>query len=56
MTRTFPVNGKFSPEQKEIYSIVLEAHRQSMEQAKPGNKWNLMREKSVEVIVEGLLV
>ena len=55
VTRTFPVNGKFSPEQKEIYSIVLEAHKQSMAQAKPGNKWNLMHEKSVEVIVEGLL-
>ena len=55
VTRTFPVNGKFSPEQKEIYSIVLEAHKQSMEQAKPGNRWNLMHEKSVEVIVEGLL-
>ena len=55
VTRTFPVNGKFSPEQKEIYSIVLEAHKQSMEQAKPGNKWNLMHEKSVEVIIEGLL-
>ena len=55
VTRTFPVNGKFSPEQKEIYSIVLEAHKQSMEQAKPGNKWNLMHEKSIEVIVEGLL-
>ncbi|MDC3322974.1 Xaa-Pro aminopeptidase [Gammaproteobacteria bacterium] len=55
VTRTFPVNGKFSPEQREIYSIVLEAHKQSMEQAKPGNKWNLMHEKSVEVIAEGLL-
>ncbi len=55
VTRTFPVNGKFSPEQKEIYSIVLEAHKQSMEQAQPGNKWNLMHEKSVEIIVEGLL-
>ena len=55
VTRTFLVNGKFSPEQREIYSIVLEAHKQSMEQAKPGNKWNLMHEKSVEVIVEGLL-
>jgi len=55
VTRTFPVNGKFTPEQKEIYSIVLEAHKQSMEQARPGNKWNLMHEKSVEVIVEGLI-
>ena len=55
VTRTFPVNGKFSAEQKEIYSIVLEAHHQSMNQAQPGNRWNLMHEKSVEVIVEGLL-
>ena len=55
VTRTFPVNGKFSPEQKEIYTIVLEAHKQSIEQAQPGNKWNLMHEKSVEVLVEGLL-
>ena len=55
VTRTFPVNGKFSPEQKEIYSIVLEAHKQSIEQAQPGKKWNLMHEKSVEVLVEGLL-
>ena len=38
VTRTFPVNGKFSAEQKEIYSIVLEAHHQSMNQAQPGNK------------------
>jgi Xaa-Pro aminopeptidase len=55
VTRTFPVNGKFSPEQKEIYTIVLEAHKQSIEQAQPGNRWNLMHEKSVEVLVEGLL-
>ena len=44
-----------TPEQKEIYTIVLEAHKQSIEQAQPGNKWNLMHEKSVEVLVEGLL-
>ena len=54
VTRTFPVNGKFSPEQKNILHS-LEAHRQSMEQAKPGNKWNLMHEESIQVIVEGLL-
>ena len=55
VTRTFPVNGSFTEEQKQIYSIVLEAHRQSMDQLKPGNKWNLAHEKSVEVIVEGLI-
>ena len=55
VTRTFPVNGSFTEEQKQIYSIVLEAHRQSMDQLQPGNKWNLAHEKSVEVIVEGLI-
>ncbi len=55
VTRTFPVNGSFTEEQKQIYSIVLEAHRQSMGQLQPGNKWNLAHEKSVEVIVEGLI-
>tara|TARA_B100000700_G_scaffold55290_1_gene59450 strand:- start:4514 stop:5827 length:1314 start_codon:yes stop_codon:yes gene_type:complete len=55
VTRTFPVNGSFTEEQKQIYSVVLEAHKQSMGQLKPGNKWNLAHEKSVEVIVEGLI-
>jgi len=55
VTRTFPVNGSFTEEQKQVYSVVLEAHKQSMDQLKPGNKWNLAHEKSVEVIVEGLI-
>ena len=55
VTRTFPVNGSFTEEQKQIYSVVLEAHKQSMDQLQPGNKWNLAHEKSVEVIVEGLI-
>ena len=55
VTRTFPVNGSFTEEQKQIYSVVLEAHKQSMDQLKPVNKWNLAHEKSVEVIVEGLI-
>ena len=55
VTRTYPVNGSFTEEQKQIYSVVLEAHKQSMDQLKPDNKWNLAHEKSVEVIVEGLI-
>ena len=55
VTRTFPVNGSFTEEQKQIYSVVLEAHKQSMDQLKPGNKWNLAHENSVEVIEEGLI-
>lgn len=54
VTRTFPVNGKFTEEQKSIYEVVLEAHRQSMAEVKPGNQWNSPHDKSVEVITDGL--
>jgi Xaa-Pro aminopeptidase len=54
VTRTFPVNGKFTEEQKAIYEVVLEAHRQSMAEVKPGNQWNSPHDKSVEVITDGL--
>jgi len=36
ISRTYPVNGKFSPRQKEIYSIVLEAQKKVLAAAKPG--------------------
>ena len=40
VTRTFPVNGKFSPAQKRIYSIVLAAQKKAMEFIKPGIRFN----------------
>ncbi|MEX1033341.1 MAG: Xaa-Pro aminopeptidase [Cellvibrionaceae bacterium] len=55
ITRTFPVNGKFSPEQKALYHIVLEAQQQAMTTIKPGNHWNDPHEISVRVITEGLV-
>ena len=54
VTRTFPVNGKFTDEQKALYEIVLEAHRQSMAEIKPGNHQRSPHDKSVEVITDGL--
>ena len=55
ITRTFPVGGKFTPEQKVIYNIVLEAQKQAIAQVKPGNPWNLAHDTAVRVLVEGLL-
>lgn len=55
ITRTFPVNGKFSPEQKAIYQVVLNAQLAAIDQVKPGNHWNDPHEASVRVITEGLL-
>jgi Xaa-Pro aminopeptidase len=55
ITRTFPVNGKYSPAQKEIYNIVLAAHSAAVAKVKPGNHWNEPHEAAVKVIAQGLL-
>ena len=55
VTRTFPIGKKFSDHQKEIYQIVLEAHKQASAEIRPGNPWNKAQEVSVKVITEGLI-
>ncbi len=54
ITRTFPVNGKFSKEQRAIYQIVLDAQHAAIAAIKPGNHWNDPHEASVSVITQGL--
>jgi Xaa-Pro aminopeptidase len=54
ITRTFPLSGKFTPEQKAIYELVLEAQTQAIEEVKPGKGYNQFHEKAVRVLVEGL--
>ena len=55
ITRTFPVNGKFTPEQKTLYELVLEAQLQAISQVKPGNTYNAFHDTAVSVLVDGLL-
>lgn len=55
ITRTFPVNGKFSPEQKVLYNIVLQAQYAAIEAARAGNHWEQPHEATVKVITEGLV-
>ncbi len=55
ISRTFPVNGKFSAEQKAVYEVVLAAQNAAIEAAKPGNHWNQPHELVVRVITEGLI-
>jgi len=55
ITRTFPVNGKFSTEQAAIYQIVLDAQAAAIEKVIPGNHWNAPHDESVRVITQGLL-
>jgi Xaa-Pro aminopeptidase len=55
ITRTFPVNGRFSPEQRALYDIVLEANYAAIARVKPGNHWNEPHEAAVRVITQGLI-
>tara|TARA_B100000989_G_scaffold160199_1_gene119609 strand:+ start:625 stop:1866 length:1242 start_codon:yes stop_codon:yes gene_type:complete len=55
ITRTFPVNGKFTKEQREIYEIVLEASKKSIETVISGSNPLKAHETSVEIISQGLL-
>jgi Xaa-Pro aminopeptidase len=55
ITRTFPVNGVFTEEQKAIYQLVLDAQAAAIAAVKPGNHWNVPHEVSVRVITQGLV-
>jgi len=55
VSRTFPVNGRFSKEQRALYELVLEVQRAAIEQVKPGNHWNQPHDASVRVLTEGLV-
>ncbi|PMB44678.1 Xaa-Pro aminopeptidase [Fischerella thermalis CCMEE 5201] len=55
ITRTFPVGGKFTPEQKILYEIVLAAQKQAIAQVQPGNPYNLFHDTAVRVLTEGLV-
>jgi Xaa-Pro aminopeptidase len=54
ITRTFPVNGKFSREQASIYDIVLEAQIQAMASIVPGAAYNIANQTTIAVITQGL--
>ena len=55
ITRTFPINGKFSPEQKAIYDIVLRAQLEVIAAAKPKVAWSKLQEISELTIIKGLM-
>jgi Xaa-Pro aminopeptidase len=54
VTRTVPVNGRFSPEQRAIYEIVLEAQGAAIGKTREGNHWNEPHDEAVRVITRGL--
>lgn len=55
VTRTFPVSGEFTEQQRLAYEIVLEAQAAAIAEVRPGNTWNEPHEAAVEVITRGLV-
>ncbi len=55
ITRTFPVNGKFSPAQKDLYELVLASQFAAIAVAKLGKHWNAPHEAALDVLVQGFI-
>ncbi len=55
ITRTFPINGKFSPAQREIYEIVLKAQKRALEILVAGNSIQQANDEVVRIKTEGLV-
>jgi Xaa-Pro aminopeptidase len=55
ITRTWPVNGRFTPTQRAVYDVVLKAQYAAIEKVRPGNHWNEPHDAAVHVITAGLV-
>ena len=55
VTRTYPVNGRFSAAQREVYDIVLAAQRAAMDEVRAGRAWNDPHDAAVKVLAQGLI-
>lgn len=54
ITRTFPINGKYSKAQREVYDVVLDVQTQCIEYTKTGNTVKARQEFSIELLTEGM--
>jgi Xaa-Pro aminopeptidase len=55
LTRSYPVNGRFSAAQRELYEIVLAAQRAALDSVRAGSAWNEPHDAAVKVLAQGLL-
>lgn len=55
ITRTFPVNGRFSPAQRAVYEVVLAAQHAALHAVRPGRSFNAPHEAALKVIAQGLI-
>lgn len=55
ITRTFPVNGKFSAPQKDLYELALAAQAAAIDKIRPGSHWNRPHEAALDVLIRGFI-
>ena len=55
ITRAFPINGKFSAPQRDLYELVLNAQLAAIEAAQPGQHWNAPHEAALDILVQGFI-
>jgi Xaa-Pro aminopeptidase len=55
ITRTFPVNGKFSAVQRDVYQMVLAAQAAAIATVRAGTPWNVPHDAAVRVLAQGLV-
>ncbi|MDA0351941.1 MAG: aminopeptidase P N-terminal domain-containing protein [Chloroflexi bacterium] len=55
VTRTWPVSGKFTPEQRAVYDVVLRAQRAGIAAAQPGAPLDGVHKAALRAVVEGLV-
>ena len=55
ITRTFPINGRYTQAQREIYDLVLKAQMACVEMVRPGTTHDQLKQHSIEVLTEGMV-
>jgi Xaa-Pro aminopeptidase len=55
VTRTWPIDGRFTPEQRAIYEIVLRAQRNAIDHVRPGVPFNAYHDIATRTLAEGLI-
>jgi Xaa-Pro aminopeptidase len=55
ITRTFPINGRYTKPQREIYDLVLKAQMACVEMVRPGVTHDQLKQRSIEILTEGMV-
>lgn len=55
ITRTFPINGQFTPQQRDLYNVVLEAQRQAIDSVRAGKQWQDVHDTAVRMATAGMV-